>query len=187
MDKRGISRGFIGLFLGENVAKVAVEKLQDMVKMLRKTYHRQVALFAADPADVAVAAQLVEHLDAPVIGLEASSELIVGMLSQAPMVLSGRFHACVFAALARTPLVSFRSNTYKNEGQMEMLGYPIPVLDYENIANVDVLAVVSEVNERHEELNRIFTDAVPAIRESAGKGYPNLLTTTGKHRHKQEP
>ena len=54
MDKRGIVRGFIGLFLGENVAKASAEKIQDMVKILRQTYHCQVVLFSADPADVTV-------------------------------------------------------------------------------------------------------------------------------------
>ena len=175
MDKRGIARGFIGLFLGENVAKAPAEKIQDMVKILRQTYHCQVVLFAADPADVAVGAQVAEHLGAPAIGLEASSEMIVGLLGQASMVLSGRFHACVFAALAGTPLVPFRSNTYKMEGQMEMLGYPIPVLDYEQLDNGEVLNVVNDVWERREELSGVFADRVPEQMEAAQKGYPNIL------------
>jgi len=91
------------------------------------------------------------------------------------MVLSGRFHACVFAALAGTPLVSFRSNTYKMEGLLEMLGYPIPVLDYEHLDNGEVLSVVNDVWERSEELSGLFAERVPEEREAAQKGYPNIL------------
>ncbi len=51
---------------------------------------------------------------------------IIKTLQNADFCLSGRFHAAIFSALANTPFIGFRSNTFKISGLIESLNYPIP-------------------------------------------------------------
>jgi len=175
LDRKGIRQGYIALFLGELFARTAADKLRDLLKRLLREHDRQVVLYATDRVDVEMASHIEDLLGAPVVGLDTSPEVIVGALSSASLVLSGRFHACVFAALAGTPLVPFRSNTYKNEGLMEMLRYPVEVMDYDQADNEEVLRVVGDVMEHRDELRGIFDDTVPDLRNKAQAGYPNLV------------
>ena len=51
-----------------------------------------------------------------------SSEQVLQQLSQAGIVLSGRFHACCFALATSTPVISVDSNTHKTRAMMQDFG-----------------------------------------------------------------
>lgn len=172
---RGIADGYIGLFLGENVARASFEKISRFVSELRNLAP-QVVLFAAPWVDVEVARQLQAHITSlPSIGLEAYPEMLVGILAHAALVVSGRFHCCIFAALAGTPLVPFRSNTDKIEGLMELLGYSLPVAVFEDSSSQSLLEGVELVWRKRVQLRESFKRNVPQVIQATRSGYPNLL------------
>jgi polysaccharide pyruvyl transferase WcaK-like protein len=136
---------------------------------------KQVVLFAAPYPDTAVVRELQSRLELPVIGLDAYPKMLVGILTRASLILSGRFHCCIFAALAKTPFVPFRSNTDKIEGLVELLNYPVPVTVFEESNNEDVLDFVEGTWQKHSELSENLRHTVPQIVSAVRKGYQNVL------------
>lgn len=70
----------------------------------------------------------------------------IGILEKCDMVISDRYHGCIFSILAGTPIVPAHSNTMKVKGLFELFDYPIkPVLLEDKvgaeqlIANIDML------------------------------------------------
>jgi polysaccharide pyruvyl transferase WcaK-like protein len=60
-----------------------------------------------------------------VIGAEQSRKAAYAAIRDAAVFVSGRYHMNIFAAKAGTPFLSFLSNTHKNHGLNQMLGYPL--------------------------------------------------------------
>ena len=175
LTERGINEGYIAVFFGENVGRAGIDKLEDFLRGLQQRLDRQVVLFSAPYPDTAVVRELQSRLELPVIGLEAYPEMLVGILSRASLILSGRFHCCIFSALARTPFVPFRSNTDKIEGLVELLNYPVPVTVFEESSNEDVLDFVEGTWQKHSELSENLRHTVPQIVSAVRKGYQNVL------------
>jgi len=173
--ERAIAEGYIALFLGENVARAGTDKIGGLIDGLQQRLGRQVALFAAPGVDVKAAKELQLRMAMTVIGMDAYPEMLVGILSLASLVVSGRFHCCIFAALAGTPWVSFRSNTDKIEGLMELLGYSVPVTVLEESSNEDLLEVVERVWQNRARLQEELRQNVPQVVRIALEGYPNVL------------
>lgn len=175
LTERGINEGYIAVFFGEIVGRAGIDKLEDFVRSLQQRLAKQVVLFSAPYPDTDVARELQSRLELPVIGLEAHPEMLVGILSQASLVLSGRFHCCIFAALARTPFVPFRSNTDKMEGLVELLNYPVPVTVFEESSNGDVLDIVEGTWQKRARLRENLRENVPQVVRKTLEGYPNVL------------
>lgn len=49
------------------------------------------------------------------------------------LVLAGRYHMAVFAALCGVPFLPMRANTPKNSGLLALLDYPVPCIDPEHL------------------------------------------------------
>jgi ABC-type polysaccharide/polyol phosphate transport system ATPase subunit len=59
---------------------------------------------------------------------------LVGFIRQFPLAISGRHHINVFLMRAGIPFVALPSNTWKVEGTLSMVGYPIPpVYSYDEL------------------------------------------------------
>jgi len=175
LTKRGIKNGYIAVFFGENIGRAKIDNLENIIRNIHKRLAKQVVLFAAPYPDTYVAHELQLRLELPIIGLEAYPEMLVGILSMASLVLSGRFHCCIFAALARTPFVPFRSNTDKIEGLVELLNYPVPVTVFEESNHEDVFNIVKYTWQKHSELCEELRYNVPQIVSAVRKGYQNVL------------
>jgi polysaccharide pyruvyl transferase WcaK-like protein len=67
---------------------------------------------------------------------------IISVLEQAMFCLSGRFHAAIFSALANTPFIGFRSNTFKIAGLIELLNYPLPEMLFGTTGVDDIVSAI---------------------------------------------
>lgn len=52
---------------------------------------------------------------------------LIGQLSGCDLVITDRFHVAVFATLAGVPVVPVQATTFKLEGLMRLMDYPLPV------------------------------------------------------------
>ena len=174
LAKRGIEEGYIGLFFGQTMGYADFDKIEDFFIRLRK-FNRQVVLFAAPWPDHDVAENLKMKYNVNVIGLEAYPEMLVGILREASMVLSGRFHCCIFTALAGTPLVPWSSNTDKIESTIELLEYDVPVMAFENTSNAQIMDTVEDVWKNRDQLKKDLQNHVPQVVRATLSGYTNVL------------
>ncbi|MGQ2907578.1 MAG: polysaccharide pyruvyl transferase family protein [Aliihoeflea sp.] len=60
-----------------------------------------------------------------IIGADQPRQRAYEAIRDAEVFVSGRYHMNIFAAKAVTPFLSFLSNTHKNHGLNQMLGYPL--------------------------------------------------------------
>lgn len=148
LGKRGIAEGYIAMFLGENISKVSADFLCSLIENLEGRYRRQVVLFVAPKVDLVVAEKICKAVKVHTIGMEASPEMLVGALKLSSLVISGRYHCCIYSALAGTPFVPFRSNTDKIEGLVRLLDYPISVEVFESMELDQILGHVGNVWEQ---------------------------------------
>lgn len=66
---------------------------------------------------------------------------LINCLGDFDFVVTDRYHATIFAILAATPFVPIDSNTFKTRGLLDLVDYPIDVLN----ENVDVSLMVANI------------------------------------------
>jgi len=69
-----------------------------------------------------------------VLGHKLDLAATFGLMAEMDMVISGRFHGCVFAAVGGTPVVPMDTGQHKVPRLMNMLGYPRDLLRIQAIA-----------------------------------------------------
>ena len=67
---------------------------------------------------------------------------LIGHIQSFDFVITDRYHATIFAILAATPFITLDSNTFKTRGLMDMVDYPIEVM--QNDADFDL--IVKNIN-----------------------------------------
>ena len=169
----GIAPGYVALFLGESVAREPLFRIAEMVIALMERLQRQVVLFAAPWPDTEVARYLKATLGTPVVGLE-SPERLVGLLREASIGVTGRWHAAIFLALAGTPFVPLHSTTDKNAALTELLEYPMAPERFERVGNDRIVALAAEVLERRDELHGSLRVNTRRLVEIARRGFPRV-------------
>lgn len=94
------------------------------------------------------------------------------VLREASLVLGGRYHTALKAAVVGTPFVLLPSGTHKSEGLIEMLGYPHPVRAFEDLEGIrsDLEAVFGA----RRELSELLLARTEAIRQSRRAVLPLL-------------
>jgi len=97
---------------------------------------------------------------------------LLSALSAFSLVITDRFHACVFALLAGTPVVPLASTTFKTAGLFRMFDYAIPVQPAPAMETVDGLVDVVDAALRDlAPLRRQVVTAGAALREQCHQAY----------------
>jgi polysaccharide pyruvyl transferase WcaK-like protein len=76
----------------------------------------------------------------------------MAVIAKAYLVVGGRQHPNIFAAIHHIPFVPLQGNTHKMEGVVELLHYPLEVLAWEHICNSMIQKVFERVEEKRNEL-----------------------------------
>jgi polysaccharide pyruvyl transferase WcaK-like protein len=78
----------------------------------------------------------VEHPESVhILGDKLDLSATYGMLAEMDLVISGRFHGCVFSAVNGTPIVPMNTGQHKVPRLMRMLGYDRQLLSINDIAD----------------------------------------------------
>ena len=175
MAAREMEPGFAGFFLGETVQDLSADRLERAANSVRDVTGRPVVFFAGPWSERRLAGEVASRMGAPVIGMEAGPEMLVGLLRRSSLVVSGRYHCCIFAALAPAPLLPLTSNTHKIEGVMEMLSYPVRPVELAEDGRDDFEESLNQVWVKRDELKAVFGRSVPETIRLTEEGYPNVL------------
>ena len=100
---------------------------EETARTLIDRYSRLVFL-ASTNMDIAMAESLKARFGSDielVMGSSSSRKEAFSTIRSADVFVSGRYHMNIFSAKAGTPFIPFLSNTHKNLGLSQMLGYPI--------------------------------------------------------------
>jgi polysaccharide pyruvyl transferase WcaK-like protein len=78
----------------------------------------------------------------------------MSVIAGSEMLVGGRFHLAIFAALQGTPVVPFEGNTHKIKGLVELLAYPIGSIEWKEQEIYP--AQIKNVFENREELGELL-------------------------------
>ena len=168
LDKKGIKQdGFVCIFLSETILNCATSKFIRLIKKIKERFNRDILICATSDADVSYMEKVKNHMPVFTMGLDLSPQDLIKLIECAGIVLSGRFHSCIFSFLADTPLLPFCSNTHKIEGLMESMGYPIRVYDYAEDPNDSLLNEMKNVLNNADTLKKNIKAKLPEMKALA--------------------
>jgi polysaccharide pyruvyl transferase WcaK-like protein len=167
LREAGVDGPFMVVFLGEKVSEADPEYTIDLLRSVQESTQHSLLLCTEGVKDICHAEDVTRELDIPVIGVDVEPETLITILSQASLVLSGRYHCCIYAALAGTPYVPFRSNTDKIEGLGELLDWPVSVVDYASSSVEEVCQLAAEVLADSQDLVAVLAKGASKARRLA--------------------
>jgi polysaccharide pyruvyl transferase WcaK-like protein len=138
LSKVGIDGRFAVMTGSASVHKWPIEHQRSVVKALWKRDISVVYMYS-DNKDEGVAYRLEWAFNLGVRNLthkEVTYRQLTTIQSLAEIVVGGRFHPTILAALVGTPFVAVPSNTHKMSGVMEMLGTPELLCDFSSLDQV---------------------------------------------------
>ena len=113
------------------------------------------------------------ELDVEYISALTHTELL-SHLQSAKMVISGRYHMCVFCARCGVPFVGFEANTPKIKGVCQLLDYPVAPFEFLTTPTDVIAERVGEALHQRESLHLHLTGAQSYLHELALLNVPQL-------------
>lgn len=167
LDRKALSRGFVCVFLSETISGCRPEKTADLILGLEARFKKDVLLAATTRVDLDHVQRVSRMIKVRTLGLEVSPGELVSVLKHSSVVLSGRYHCCIFAFLAGAPLVPFASNSYKIEGLVKLMCYPSRVYDYGADPNDLIIEAVEDKLLRSGPISRLILRELARVRTLA--------------------
>ena len=156
-QKAGIKPGFVGIFLSETIKDVDIKKTLELLVDIQKRFNCQIVGFISGHVDRLHFNAISNKIKFPIFDTSLSVEDLTRALRYASVVLSGRYHCCIFSALAGCPFIPFHSNyPEKNNGLIELLGDPFKIFDYVKDPNELILNEIENIiNNREKYVNSL--------------------------------
>ena len=95
----------------------------------------------------------------------------ISLLKSSALHISGRHHSTCYSIIANCPFIGFSANTHKIQGDIELIDWPYPVLDFYNMNfEIDKLLSFSKeilnsqeyyqefLEKKHYKLNKLLTN-----------------------------
>lgn len=165
LHRKGVRPGLVCIFLSETISRCDTSKTIDLIKKIREILNKDILICATTKVDISHVKEIRKSINIPTIGLEVSPEDLISILTYADVVLSGRFHCCIFSFLASVPLLPFRSNTYKVEGLVKLMNYPVKVHDYSEDSNNSIIYEIQKILCSAGDLKRRIKEEMPRVRK----------------------
>lgn len=102
----------------------------------------------------------------------------IGLLSQFRLIISDRYHPCVFCIRTQTPVVPLIGNTLKTQGLFTLFPYSLPVLEprIQETGNRDAAVhAVQEALANEAKLREELAEGYRVLREAAAENIPAFL------------
>jgi polysaccharide pyruvyl transferase WcaK-like protein len=172
LEDMGISPGFVALFLRMGISCVRIENILAIIRMINDEFKKTIVLFPCSDQEAYFCSRIAENKGLKITLIRHSPAEFISALSLADCVLSGRFHFCIFSALATTPFIAFKSNTPRIEGLLEQLEYPISPADFSDSSKDEILDKVRYAFENKTKLSALLASKLPYLRELAMRNMP---------------
>ncbi|MCW8821293.1 MAG: polysaccharide pyruvyl transferase family protein, partial [Sulfurovum sp.] len=86
--------------------------------------------------DMYLAKKLKEKYGFSIFSVPEKHDRAMAVIAKAYIVIGGRQHPNIFAAMQGVPFIPLQGNTHKMEGVVELLNYPLPVLKWNESSDV---------------------------------------------------
>lgn len=106
-------------------SKKLIDDYCQLCRQLSKLDH-QVILFQSCLGD-AFLLDVAADMNLPLLPVRIPILLAAAILGSAALIVSGRYHPTVMAALGGTPAIVLNSNSHKNKALLELLNHPLPI------------------------------------------------------------
>jgi polysaccharide pyruvyl transferase WcaK-like protein len=121
---------FIGVTGSSALSPSSTRAMDRLLTCIRAHYSMPIVFLANAKTDIALAKALSRKHPFLIIQPPVRYEQAMAVVAKAHLIIGGRQHPNIFAAIHRVPFVPFRGNTHKMEGVVELLGYPLQVLSW---------------------------------------------------------
>lgn len=123
-------------FLSRN--KSSVKLMSQLLKQVQSFYTDVPIYFLANTkTDMYLAKKLKEKYGFTIFSVPEKHDRAMAVIAKAYIVIGGRQHPNIFAAMQGVPFIPLQGNTHKMEGVVELLKYPIDVLSWKDDAEFE--------------------------------------------------
>lgn len=114
-------------FLSRN--RSSVKMMDRLLKQIQAFYIDMPIYFLANTkTDMYLAKKLKEKYNFSIFSVPEKHDRAMAVIAKAYIVIGGRQHPNIFAAMQGVPFIPFQGNTHKMEGVVELLEYPLKVM-----------------------------------------------------------
>lgn len=119
--------------------KKSIKMMDNLLNEIEKFYQGVPIYFLANAkTDIYLANKLQSKYNFTIFSApQEKYERAIAVIAKAHIVIGGRQHPNIFAAMQGVPFIPLKGNTHKMEGVVELLNYPIKVLDWDDDNIVD--------------------------------------------------
>lgn len=130
-DPLGLPARFIGVTGSSALKRGSVRVMDRLLEAIRGYYKDIPVVFLANTkTDIALAEALKRKHGYTVVKPPVKYEQAMAVIARAHLIIGGRQHPNIFAAMHHVPFIPFQGNTHKMEGLVELLNYPVAVLPW---------------------------------------------------------
>ncbi|MCK5515443.1 MAG: polysaccharide pyruvyl transferase family protein, partial [Desulfobulbaceae bacterium] len=122
---------FIGVTGSSALKKSSVDMMGFVLKLIKEHYRLPIVFLANAKTDIALAKALKDKYGLLVVQPPVKYQQAMAVIAKAHLVIGGRQHPNIFAAMHHVPFIPFAGNTHKMNGVIELLGYPTQVIPWE--------------------------------------------------------
>lgn len=126
----GLPERFIGVTGSSALEKTSTSMMGFLLALIREHYQMPIVFLANAKTDIALAEALKTSHQLIVVKPPVKYEQAMAVIAKAHLIIGGRQHPNIFAAMHHVPFIPFRGNTHKMQGVVELLGYPMEVLPW---------------------------------------------------------
>jgi hypothetical protein len=153
---------FIGVTGSSALSKSSTRTMDRLLTLIRAHYPMPIVFLANAKTDIALARALRRKHGFLIVQPPVRHEQAMAVVARAHLIVGGRQHPNIFAAMHRVPFVPFRGNTHKMEGVVELLGYPLRVLPWSSEDRA-IEAAFQEADRRYDAIRAIDAPRVTTI------------------------
>ncbi|MBD3724027.1 MAG: polysaccharide pyruvyl transferase family protein [Campylobacterales bacterium] len=112
-------------------------KLMDKLLAEIRNFYKDIPIYflANAKTDMYIAKKLKSKYRFTIFGFLEKYDKAMAVIAKAYVVIGGRQHPNIFAAMQGVPFVPLKGNTHKMEGVIELIKYPMNVLDWNDFSN----------------------------------------------------
>jgi polysaccharide pyruvyl transferase WcaK-like protein len=117
-------------------------------------HYKDIPLYflANTKTDIHLAKKLQNKFQYQIFASPQKHDKAMAVIAKSYMIIGGRQHPNIFAAIHQVPFVPLQGNTHKMEGVVELLNYPMEVLKWEDINSSNIQTIFENIESSRDKL-----------------------------------
>jgi polysaccharide pyruvyl transferase WcaK-like protein len=133
--------------------KKSLQLMRNLIDQIR-LYYKDIPLYflANTKTDIYLAKRLQNEFQYQIFASPQKHDKAMAVIAKSYMIIGGRQHPNIFAAIHQVPFVPLQGNTHKMEGVVELLNYPMEVLKWEDINSSNIQTIFENIESSRDKL-----------------------------------